>query len=109
MARAPRQSKRRIHDDFDGAWKNMLSERRFASFVAFFMPDIYDQVDWTRQVEFLEQELRAITRKTKRGHRSVDRLVKVWLNSQTFDERRLRNASPVESSHHPGLVRSRRA
>jgi hypothetical protein len=57
----------------------MLTERRFASFVAFFMPDTYDRIDWERGVEFLEQELRAITRKSRRGHLSVDRLVKVWL------------------------------
>ena len=74
---------RRVHDDFDGAWKNMLSERRFAAFVAFFMPDVYDQIDWSRAVEFLEQELRAITRKSKRGNRAVDRLVKVWLKDGT--------------------------
>ena len=72
---------RRIPDDFDGAWKNMLREQRFASFVMFFMSDIYGTIDWDRPVEFLEQELRAITRRTKRGHRSVDRLVKVSLNS----------------------------
>jgi len=77
MSRRP--SRQRVRDDFDGAWKNMLSERRFASFVAFFMPEIHDQIDWSRGVEFLEQELRAITRKSRRGHRSVDRLVKVWL------------------------------
>src|SRR5690349_7746040 len=70
-----------FRDDFDGAWKNMLTERRFESFVAFFMPDVHDLIDWTREVEFKEQELRAITRRTKRGHRSVDRLVKVWLKS----------------------------
>ncbi len=57
----------------------MLSERRFDAFVRFFISDIYDQIDWTRGTEFLEQELRAITRKSRRGHRSVDRLVKVWL------------------------------
>ena len=57
----------------------MLSERRFASFIAFFMPDKYNLIDWSRPVDFLEQELRSITRKSKRGHRSVDRLVKVWL------------------------------
>ena len=57
----------------------MLSEARFASFVAFFLPDIYDLIDWSHAVEFLEQELRAITRKSKRGQKSVDRLVKVWL------------------------------
>ena len=76
MARRPRKP---IHDDFDGAWKNMLTEQRFADFVAFFLPDLHPQIDWTRRVVFLEQELRAITRKTRRGHRAVDRLVKVWL------------------------------
>ena len=74
---------RRVQDDFDGAWKNMLSERRFASFVAFFMPEAYALIDWTHPVEFLEQELRAITRKSKRGSRAVDRLAKVWLNDGT--------------------------
>ena len=57
----------------------MLTERRFASFAAFFLPEMHDQIDWTRGVDFLEQELRAITRKSRRGHRSVDRLVRVWL------------------------------
>ena len=76
MARKPHKP---IHDDFDGAWKNMLTEQRFADFVAFFLPDLYDQIDWTERVVFLEQELRAITRKTKRGQRALDRLVKVWL------------------------------
>lgn len=79
MGKDKRPSRRQVHDDYDGAWKNMLSERRFAWFIAFFMPDVYDLIDWTRPVEFLEQELRAITRKSKRGQRSVDRLVKVWL------------------------------
>jgi hypothetical protein len=78
---ANRRARPRVQDDFDGAWKNMLSERRFASFVGFFMPEVFDQIDWKRGVEFLEQELRAITRKTRRGLRSVDRLVKVWLTS----------------------------
>ena len=47
--------RKRVTDDFDGAWKNMLTERRFSAFVAFFMPDVFDEVDWTRKVEFLEQ------------------------------------------------------
>jgi hypothetical protein len=79
MARARKQTQRRVRDDFDGAWKNMLRERRFAAFVAFFLPQISEQIDWSRKVEFLEQELRAITRRSRRGQRSVDRLVKVWL------------------------------
>src|SRR4051812_32817924 len=83
MTQDKRQSRRRIRDDFDGAWKNMLTEQRFAAFVAFFMPDIADRLDTTCSVEFLEQELRAITRKSKRGLRAVDRLVKVWLKDGT--------------------------
>jgi hypothetical protein len=81
MARTRRVQ--RVRDDFDGAWKNMLSEKRFASFLAFFLPDAYPLIDWTHPVEFLEQELRAITRKSRRGNRAVDRLVKVWLNDGT--------------------------
>jgi hypothetical protein len=71
----------RVRDDFDGAWKNMLSEARFAAFTQFFLPDVYDRIDWKQPVVFLEQELRAITRKTRRGAGSVDRLVKVGLTS----------------------------
>jgi hypothetical protein len=82
MARA-RRITQRVQDDFDGVWKNMLSEQRFAAFIAFFMPDVYEQIDWTRDAVFLEQELRAITRKSKRGQRSVDRLAKVWLKDGT--------------------------
>jgi hypothetical protein len=79
MQRAQRANPRSIKDDFDGAWKNMLTEARCSHFVALFLPDIHPHIDWSRPPVFLEQELRAITRKTKRGHRSVDRLVKVWL------------------------------
>jgi len=57
----------------------MLSEKRLSAFIAFFMPEVHFEIDWQRGAEFLEQELRAITRKTKRGQRAVDRLVKVWL------------------------------
>ena len=83
MARAKPAARSRVADDFDGAWKNMLSERRFEAFIAFFLPEVHRQIDWSRGVEFLEQELRAITRKSKRGQRSVDRLAKVWLTDGT--------------------------
>ena len=79
MTRRAGGPRSRIKDDYDGAWKNMLTERRFADFVSFFLPDLYDRIDWSRQVVFREQEMRAITRKTKRGQRAVDRLVQVWL------------------------------
>jgi hypothetical protein len=75
----PGLPRNRVRDDFDGAWKNMLSERRFEAFIAFFMPEWHAQIDWSRGVVFLEQELRAITRKSRRGHRAVDKLARVWL------------------------------
>ena len=48
-----------------------------------FLPDIYSEIDWKRGSEFLEQEMRAITRKTRRGQGAVDKLVKVWLRDGT--------------------------
>ena len=47
------QTRSRLRDDFDGAWKNMLSERRFADFIAFFLPDVYPQIDWTLPPVFI--------------------------------------------------------
>ena len=42
--------------DFDGNWKEIITEF-FEQFVAFFMPDLYAEVNFSRPVEFLEQEL----------------------------------------------------
>ena len=61
----------------------MPTEKRLSAFVAFCMPDVYAEIDWERGAEFLEQEMRAITRKTKRGQGAVDKLVKVWLRDGT--------------------------
>jgi hypothetical protein len=101
MTNTTRRSRKPIHDDFDGAWKNMLSEKRFSQFIEFFMPEVHDQIDWIRQVAFLEQELRAITRKTKRGHRAVDRLVKVWLKDGT--EKWVLIHIEIQSQEDPGF------
>lgn len=63
--------------DFDGPWKEIM-ERYFRDFMEFFFPSAAGDIDWSRDHEFLDNELRRITRDAKLGRRYVDRLVKVW-------------------------------
>jgi hypothetical protein len=46
-------------DDYDTPWKDAVT-RYFPEFVAFYFRDAYQQIDWTRAPEFLEQELAEI-------------------------------------------------
>ena len=64
--------------DFDSPWKEML-EVYFEPFMALFFSEAYIQIDWERGYEFLEKELRQITRDAEVGRRTVDKLVKVWI------------------------------
>ena len=63
--------------DFDGAWKEALGPS-VPAFVAFFWPKAYAAIDWSQPPDFLEQELRKISRKAPLGGRRVDKLAKVW-------------------------------
>ena len=71
---------RRSASDIDTAWKEMI-ERWFAPFFAFFFPDVFQDVDWARGVEFLDKELNYAVRVAGRGRRSVDKLARVYLIS----------------------------
>lgn len=64
-------------DDYDSPWKNAL-ERYFEEFTAFFFPDAYAGIDWGRGYEFLDKELRQVTKNAELGSRQVDKLIKVW-------------------------------
>lgn len=66
--------------DFDTAWKEVL-ERYFPDFIAFFFPRMYEDIDWNRGVEFLNQELQYAVRQAGKGRRAVDKLVRVWLKN----------------------------
>lgn len=63
--------------DYDNPWKDIL-ERYFPEFMAFFFPQAYADIDWRRQFEFLDKELRKVMRKAEVGLRRVDQLVKVF-------------------------------
>ena len=66
--------------DFDSPWKEALSAY-FEPFLALFFPDAHAEIDWRRDCQPLDQELRQIVREGELGRRRVDHLVKVWLTS----------------------------
>ena len=43
----------------DQLWKGVIEEM-FEDFVAFFMPALYTQIDFTKEVSFLDKELEQI-------------------------------------------------
>jgi hypothetical protein len=66
--------------DYDSPWKEII-EQFFPEFIAFFFPDVYDDIDWERGYEFLDKELQKVVRDSETGRRRVDKLVKVWQKS----------------------------
>ncbi|MBF0628247.1 MAG: DUF4351 domain-containing protein [Magnetococcales bacterium] len=64
--------------EYDSPWKEIL-KTYFKDFLAFFLPEAHDNIDWRHPCEFLDKELDRITREAESGNRRVDLLVKVWL------------------------------
>jgi hypothetical protein len=63
--------------DYDSPWKEVL-DRFFALVLAFLLPRAYEDIDWTRDYESLETELRKVLPEAEVGPRRVDKLVKVY-------------------------------
>ncbi len=63
-------------DDYDSPWKDIL-ERYFAQFMAFFFPEAYADIDWSKGYESLDTELQQIVRDAESGKRLADKLIKV--------------------------------
>jgi hypothetical protein len=63
--------------DFDSPWKEIL-DAYLAEFFAFFFPQVYAEIDWTRPVVPLDKELQQVVRDTELGRRLADKLVQVW-------------------------------
>lgn len=64
-------------DAYDSPWKGIL-DRYFPAFIAFFFPEIYQDIDWSRGYEILDKELEKIVREADLGNRYADKLIKVW-------------------------------
>jgi predicted transposase/invertase (TIGR01784 family) len=66
----------------DEKWKSLIS-KYLEDFLSFFMPELYNQVDFTKGYEFLDGELNKIKIKSKSKNRRSDKLVKVYLKDGT--------------------------
>ncbi len=66
--------------DFDTPWKDII-ERYFEDFIAFFLPQAHEEIDWSQGYEFLDQELQQVVRDAELGRRLVDKLAKVYLQN----------------------------
>lgn len=71
-------------DDYDNPWKEAI-EGAFPEFMAFFFPAAAERIDWDRDYEFLDQELRQVVRDADSGKRYVDKLARVFLKSGEED------------------------
>lgn len=62
----------------DALWKSIVTEM-LPDFIKFFIPKLYDVIDFEKKFEFLEQELEKIIKKSKKHRKYTDKLVKVFL------------------------------
>lgn len=63
--------------DYDNPWKEVLT-LYFPEFMAFFFPEAFEDINWSRPPEFLDKELRQIVREAELGEKRVDQLAKVF-------------------------------
>lgn len=65
----------------DQLWKEII-ENHFDLFVEYFLPELFPKINFSKQIEFLKQELEEITAQNKRkGRKNCDCLVKVFLKN----------------------------
>jgi hypothetical protein len=67
-----------VIDDYDSPWKEAV-EHYFSEFMAFYFPEAFVEIDWSKEHVFLDQELRAVVQDAELGKRFVDKLVRVTL------------------------------
>jgi hypothetical protein len=67
-----------VMDDYDSPWKEAV-EHYFSEFMAFYFPEAFVEIDWSKEHVFLDQELRAVVQDAELGKRFVDKLVRVTL------------------------------
>lgn len=67
-----------MNDDYDTPWKEAITDH-FPEFLAFYFPDAYAAIDWSRPYDFLDQELAALSHDAELGSRLLDKLVHVYL------------------------------
>lgn len=89
-------------DNYDSPWKEAI-EHYFPEFMAFYFPDAYAAIDWSKKYSFLDNELRAIFPEAEVSNRVVDKLVRVELLQGT--ETWLYIHIEVQSTRRPDFAR----
>lgn len=69
-------------NDFDSPWKEAL-EKFLHPFLALCFPTLEAQIDWSREVVFLDKELQALEHDAELGRQYVDKLIRVFLRNGT--------------------------
>jgi predicted transposase/invertase (TIGR01784 family) len=64
--------------DFDSPWKEII-ESFFPQFMEFFVPGSENDIDWNKEIKFLNTEFQKITKDSEIGHRHIDKLIEVTL------------------------------
>jgi hypothetical protein len=67
-----------ITANYDQTWKEAIGQY-FESFLQFFYPKIYEQIDWSNPPISLDKELEQITASSQTKKRYADKLFQVWL------------------------------
>jgi len=68
---------RRPSADYDSPWKDVLAQF-FRDSIELCFPGVAGQIDWTKDVEFLDKELQKVAPAAEVGRRTVDKLARVW-------------------------------
>ncbi len=63
---------------FDEAWKKVI-ERFFPQLLRFFVPKLYEDVDFSKGVSFLDKEMEQLSIISLKGAKYVDKLAKIYL------------------------------
>ncbi len=84
--------------DTDNPWKELM-EKLYQLTMLFFLSEAARRVDWTRDYEALETELRALLPASQTGLKYVDKLIKVWCK-QTVEGEVLEEGAQEEEFYH---------
>ena len=68
-------------ESYDTPWKEII-EFFFPQFMAFFVPGSQLDIDWTKEVKFLDTEFQKITKDSLLGRRHTDKLIEVTLTNR---------------------------
>jgi len=68
---------------YDSPWKEIL-DAFFPQFMDFFIPQSSEDIDWNKEIKFLDTEFQKITKDSVPGRRYADKLVEVTFKDNSI-------------------------